>query len=215
MSAISGYIDAKPRRWLLKYENMGLINMIEKELKVLITKTQYQKISQAFQWDQVIEQTNHYYLDARGVIKENHITVRVREIGGKYELQVKYPVQRKGEGFSQAVVIRGEHQENLDGLPEILEGQKVASITGVNSDDLYPVGSLFTRRDIFLSDQQTTVCLDKNRYLAEEDYELEIEFTSTINETLFSCLSELGINFEQKAIGKFTRLMSKYNQKQS
>lgn len=189
--------------------------MIEKELKVLITKTQYQQISQAFQWDQVIEQTNHYYLDTLGVIKENHITVRVRETWGKYEFQVKYPVQRKGEGFLEAMVIRGEHQENLEVLPEILEGQRVASITGVNSNDLYPVGSLFTRRHIFRPDQQTTVCLDKNRYLAEEDYELEIEFTSAINEELFSYLSELGINFKQKAIGKFTRFMSKYYQNQN
>lgn len=186
--------------------------MIEKELKVLLTQTQYWKLHQAFLWEQKIEQTNYYYLDCQGIIKEYHITVRVRETEGIYQLQVKYPAQNEREIFAEALVIRAEHNENLEELPDVLEGERIAKITGVKSDNLYPVGSLVTYRHIFYCDQ-TTVCLDKNHYLEEEDYELEVEFSGSINEALLDHLRNIGVAFNQKATGKFTRFMTKFKHK--
>jgi uncharacterized protein YjbK len=192
--------------------NKHEVSMIEKELKVLLTQAQYRKLHQAFCWEHVIEQTNHYYLDFPGVIKAHHITVRVRETAGTNKLQIKYPVQDTGISFSEALVIRAEHKENIEGLPEVLEGGRIARITGVSCDNLYLVGSLLTRRHIFRCDQ-TIVCLDQNHYMAVEDYELEIEFSDLINEALIAHLCNMGINFNQKAIGKFTRFMAEYNRK--
>ena len=56
--------------------------MTETEIKSMIDKDLYESILNAFTWEKVREQTNYYYTDKAGILREKRIMVRIRVVGG-------------------------------------------------------------------------------------------------------------------------------------
>lgn len=65
---------------------------IEREIKISLTQEQYKTAEKLFQWGKIIEQTNFYYIPQRD---SGMTSIRVRQIGEKYFLQLKAPISRK------------------------------------------------------------------------------------------------------------------------
>ena len=55
--------------------------MTETEIKSMIDKDLYESILNAFTWEKVREQTNYYYTDKAGILREKRIMVRIRVVG--------------------------------------------------------------------------------------------------------------------------------------
>ena len=63
--------------------------MTETEIKSMIDKDLYESILNAFTWEKVREQTNYYYTDKAGILREKRIMVRIRVVGEVAKIQVK------------------------------------------------------------------------------------------------------------------------------
>ena len=70
--------------------------MIEKEIKILLTNEQYNKIERMFRWEKTYNQINFYYGDLDKVEENGELTVRVRQKEDGYKLQIKKPIEYQG-----------------------------------------------------------------------------------------------------------------------
>lgn len=145
--------------------------MIENEFKIMLDFGRYEKLLGMYEWNEVIEQTNHYYDSDNMLLSHLHITCRVREIAGKYFLQMKFP--------GAAEYSRVEMEKPLDTLPEEIDADKVLR-PHPHGHPMLPkvkrLGALKTTRNVYRFGGGE-IDLDKSEYFGKTDYELEIEFT--------------------------------------
>ena len=66
----------------------------EKEIKILLTESEYNLLDRYFKWTMNITQTNHYFGSENDIRKKGD-TYRIREKKGKYYLQVKRSEERR------------------------------------------------------------------------------------------------------------------------
>ncbi|MCL2610614.1 MAG: CYTH domain-containing protein, partial [Defluviitaleaceae bacterium] len=104
--------------------------LIEKELKALISEEKYNEILTYFTWDKAITHTNNYYLDEKRILKKAGVSIRVREIGNEYLLQIKTTVLR-----NRGLHIKNEYQEKFNCLPNAIKSKKIYDITGIETGD--------------------------------------------------------------------------------
>lgn len=142
--------------------------MIENEFKIMLNKEQYEKLLDLYDFKTIV-QTNHYYDTSDMQMSERHITVRVRELDGKFFLQMKLPTN---VNFS-----RVELSHELEKLPETLSGEELMSLSGVECPAVKRLGTLTTTRSVWEFDGGE-LDLDSSEYFGKVDYELEIEFTN-------------------------------------
>lgn len=179
--------------------------MLERELKVILSRKQYECIKKMFIWDKVVKQQNYYYIEPENI--DFDITVRVREIAGQYKLQVKLPIKKEN-----ALHIKDEYECALEMLPDSIDGELLYEKFGIkvrNRVFTY-IGKLKTKRNILLAENGTEICLDQNWYLGRIDYELEIEYVDKKPDKLLSRFEQLGISFASDACGKNSRYLRKY-----
>lgn len=179
--------------------------MLETELKRIITKDVYEKIHAAFSWDSEYEQVNYYYSDKNGLLRKNHITVRVRTKDGMAKLQIK-----NHKNSDSALQICEETERDIQGIPEIIDAKTAYEATGLDCGELFLMGSAATLRSSLMWDGNTEICLDRTRYFGITDYEIEVEYTYKVNPKLIKQLSELGVEFNEKTKGKFSRFLKEY-----
>ena len=154
--------------------------MIENEFKIMLNREQYEKLLAVYEWDEVISQTNHYYDDKESLfLSEQGITCRIREIDGKFVLQMKFPPAENAAEYS-----RMEQEIPLDHLPDVIGLHDVPDeaylsqphdVRGVSC-----LGSLKTTRNVHRF-EGGEIDLDKSEYFGKIDYEIEIEFTDENN----------------------------------
>ncbi len=178
--------------------------MIEQEYKELLTKEQFNELLKEFSPDNSITQINHYYADKEGVLSEKRITLRVREIGSKFKLELKMPVSE-----AKGLHIKKEHSERLTGLPEYFNGDKISEIINCKVNDCYRLGSLTTERHSYKWDKHTEICLDKSSYFDTVDYEIEVEYSKKFDKKLKDILSRHYVSFEHECKGKYSRFLEK------
>lgn len=181
--------------------------MIENEFKIMLTKEQYEKLLSEYDFS-TVTQTNHYYDTDRLEMSERHITVRVRELDGKFFLQMKLPTGRE--------LSRVELSRELDGLPERLSGELLKTLANEDFPALKRLGSLTTTRSIRKFDGGE-IDLDRSEYFGKVDHEVEIEFTDeqAASEVLNEITKTLGIKPDSNVCtGKIRRFLEEY-QKQS
>ena len=181
--------------------------MIENEFKIMLDFERYEKLLAMYEWGEVIEQTNHYYDNDSLLLSELHITCRVREIAGKYFLQMKFP--------GAAEYSRIELEEPLGSLPEEIDADK-ACRPHPHGHNVLPVvkrlGALKTTRNVYRFDGGE-IDLDKSEYFGKTDYELEIEFTDekSARKVLGEIKIKLGIEPNSDVCtGKIHRFMEEY-----
>ena len=81
---------------------------IEREIKISLTQDQYKTAEKLFQWGKIIEQTNFYYIPQQDT---GMTSIRVRQIGDRYFLQLKAPISENG-----ALHVKKEYEQQLDSL---------------------------------------------------------------------------------------------------
>lgn len=178
----------------------------ESEYKFMIDKNLYCRINNDLNWFKEYEQINYYFLDNSEILKEKNITVRVRNLDECYRLQVKVPMKIKGS-LSQKI----EYETYLQELPNKIIGNELADICGCNLSDLYCIGELCTLRKTYMLFPNVKVCLDFNRYLGAEDYEIEFECKDNQG-SIDDFVSKYGITKQQIiSKGKFTRFWERYD----
>lgn len=171
----------------------------EKEIKLLLTKVEYERIRSLFAFETPYVQTNYYYghenLDPR-------ITIRIRK-KNDLKLQIKIPVRING-----TLHIKEEYEGTVDEIYDILPFEKVRNIYDVGVDsDLYLLGSLCTNRRICTLFPNVEIALDQNRYLGKIDYELEIEYKGDYPIQVTDILEKEKIFLKGNTKGKKTRFM--------
>ena len=183
----------------------------EKEIKVLISLDEYNRIDKMFDWSKVYSQINHYYGNRYDLSSEVN-TYRVREKNGKIRIQIKIPERNEG-----ALHIKREYEKEIDFVPDRITKEELTEITGLifDEDKVY-IGKLSTQRKEYNGFENIELCLDKNEYLDKVDYEIEIEFRGGYPEEIISLLKKNGIEIRDIVDGKNTRyvkeLLKKYNQ---
>lgn len=177
--------------------------MLETELKCIIDKNTFDKIANSYKWDKTITQTNHYYHSENNALKKHGITMRIREIDSVYKLQIK---AHKNPG--SPLQICDETEFDTDGVIPFFTAEETKKYTGVESDTRL-IGSATTKRHSLMWNEHTEICLDHTTYLGTEDYEIEVEFTGECPQILLDELKELGVEFIEKSVGKYSRFIKK------
>lgn len=178
--------------------------MTETEIKSLISEDMYKKAKKAFEWDSIKEQENNYYTDKNGVLRENRIMVRIRVVDGEEKIQVKH---HKNE--NSPIQICEENEYDIDNVPEVIDASTALTITGMNVGELYKMGKATTLRHL-KRHNGSELCLDKTEYFDKVDYEVEVEYQDKMSAELLMKLMQLGIPFNQKCVGKFSRFLEEY-----
>ena len=179
--------------------------MIENEFKIMLSQEQYEKLLAMYEWDEVISQTNHYYDNEDLLLSKQHITCRVREIDGKFLLQIKYPPAENAAEYS-----RVEQEMPMDHLPDVIG---ICDI--IDSDDVQGavrLGQLKTTRNVHRF-EGGEIDLDKSEYFGKIDYEIEIEFTdeNSARKVLDEVKVKLGIEPNSLVCtGKIHRFIEEY-----
>lgn len=171
--------------------------MVENEYKYVVKKEIYDKFLAILEKIKLTKkefiQVNYYYDTKDFSLCKNGVTVRIRQIDGSLELQVKEP--KSICEFSS----RNEYAQKVDGfLESIKRDGKVYSL----------IGDLVTHRVVFEIDDGTEIMFDKNYYYGVCDYEVEIEFTKKISVFTNNIITELGENCFKKNNSKYKRFVS-------
>ena len=177
--------------------------MTETELKSMLTKEQYDIINAVFNWEDEKTQINSYYISPDNILKKHGITFRVRTINDEHIIQIK-----KHSGRNGALQISEESEFPIESIPDEFREDEVFKYCGIKVQASL-IGDLKTiRKSVFFADG-VEVCLDKSEYLGTTDYEIEIEYTSSIPQELLDILYNEGVTFDKPCIGKFSRFMNR------
>jgi uncharacterized protein YjbK len=195
----------------------------ENEIKVMLNEQDYIKIlnlSQQSCGGKVI-QTNYYFDTKEHSLSRNKVTLRVREIGSKYNLTIKIKDKEK---TNDKLTVSDEHdflidQDTFYGLVKnkydlLTEKSEVLEILNRwvdKNEKIIYIGKLVTDRIKFRPIQELPQAeLDKNAYLGHTDYELEWE-TKNPNEIriIEEWLTGLGIPFDNNNKSKYGRFIEK------
>lgn len=181
--------------------------MIENEFKIMLDRERYEKLLSLYEWQEVIDQTNYYYDTKELALSALHITCRVREIAGKYYLQMKFP------GASE--FSREELEKPLDSLPDEIDADEPFR-PHPHGHAMLPkvkrLGSLKTMRSVYRFNGGE-IDLDKSEYFGKIDYELEIEFTD--EDAARTVLAEIKAKLDLQTVsevctGKIRRFLTEY-----
>lgn len=181
--------------------------MKETELKSIIDFDTYTKVKRAFNWGSVFTQENHYYTDRGGILRKNHIMVRVRVTDDTAKIQVK-----RHTNSDSPLQICEETEFETDGVSETIDAQTAKKVTGMDVGELYRMGASATKRRT-LRRGDTELCLDKTTYFDTTDYEVELEYVEKMSADLLIKLMSLGVAFNQKSVGKFSRFLGEYKKR--
>ncbi len=140
---------------------------IEKEYKVLLSKEQYEKLLSDLNPQDVTVQTNYYFDTPDFLLFDRHIVARIREINESYVFTCKIALD-KNEVKEISLVMEDPDIYESDEIKEFFQPFSICV------DDLELKSSLTTIRNI-VNDGYGEICLDKNLYEDQIDYELEYE----------------------------------------
>lgn len=176
---------------------------IEKEYKILVTKSQFESLMKLYDHLEVAQQENVYYDTADGLVKAANGSMRIRHKNGKYifTLKIKHP---EGHLELEKEVSDG-NPLHLWNDPEIAQWFQEYSITG----ELVELGRLKTKRALY-RDELAELCFDISEYHGITDYEIEYEYLQAHDgRTRFNqILSHINLKYETNCISKIGRMMN-------
>ncbi|MGP1440775.1 MAG: CYTH domain-containing protein [Catonella sp.] len=173
----------------------------EKEIKIMLSKEQYDEINDYFEWDDEFVQTNYYYSEDIEIETNEEVTFRVRVKNKKKILQIKIPEEK-----NKSLHIKKEYEKELNTVPQMFLGKSLNEIVGVDRfSDVFLIGDLTTNRKLKKQSDGIEICLDRNKYLGLEDYELEIEFKEEYPTGIVKILENKGITTAKETSGKYSR----------
>lgn len=174
------------------------MTFIEHELKFLLTEERFEALRK--QAESLlpeaclcaVTQVNHYYDTTDLFLHKQGITLRIREIDGRYRGEIK----RHNFGGSHD---SREESFEADGLPTALT---------VDGAEAMPLGRLETVRESLIVPGRFRLDFDVSTYWGRRDYELEIEFQEEALPEVLELVSRLGLEGVGKMPGKYSRFLS-------
>lgn len=132
---------------------------------------------------------NKFLLRRFGKIDENgELTVRVRQNGDNYKLQIKKPVV-----YDEALHIKEEYERDIKDLPDKILGEQLKDILGMDFPDFYMLGKLETQRKVFYPNRDVEISLDMSTYLVRWITRLKLNLVKKCRVSCFyySLITEL------------------------
>lgn len=178
----------------------------EKELKLLITQNQAEKLLQQLPIDQCRLQTNTYYDTKERALRQKANALRIRKLeDGQCILTIKKPLNAttkyEYERPVQSDTLQGLNEEEKEWVQEHLEE--------VSLKELEPFVQFKTKRCICeLPDAE--VSIDHTKFENHDDYEIEYEYRKGHENhdgiTQFNqILKPLGLHWEKNGLTKLAR----------
>ena len=139
--------------------------MTELEKKLLLTEEEYDYLMEHFGYESplisipITTQVNYYFDTDDFSMNRQNTTCRIRLKDGKYKATMK----RHSTGEDQSTETEMEIYNGLESNAFTDMGLKLQ-------------GELITKRCVAFKDSNCEAVLDKNEYLGQTDYELEIEY---------------------------------------
>lgn len=135
--------------------------MLEFEKKILLNEEEYRTLlAEMGKNAPASTQINHYFDTEDYTMNQKGITCRIRQKNEKYTATVK---RHGGNGMECSMESHADAQHALDK-------------TAFQGMGLSYQGSLWTERTVAFRDEYCEMVFDRNVYLGQTDYELEIEY---------------------------------------
>jgi uncharacterized protein YjbK len=138
---------------------------LEIEYKTLITQQEFNQLLAYFNQYKLINQTNYYYQSTNSLRKK--IAARIRQIDSSFELTFKIKQDKGKLEVNFNVPSNSIDHFNRPDVQTFLKSH------GYNRQWVF-IGELHTTRHLIV-EEFGELCIDHNRYLGIEDYELEYE----------------------------------------
>ena len=191
---------------------------IEIEAKVLLSKSDYEKVYKSLNMDYANSYTQvNYYIESKDhVLKANDIVLRIREKKGEYILTLKTPLS---EGLLEKNQnLRAKDALEMISLNKFPEGEikSFLEVLDIDTDKLIVLARLTTlRTEIENTSEEETISLDSNTYGNKVDYELEVDKSgmALARQKAEDILKPLGIKYEFNTRSKAQRALAEADKK--
>lgn len=147
-----------------------MINNIETEYKVLVTKEQFEKLKSNYLILESRKQVNTYYDTKTALIKKQKYSMRIREVNNQFIFTLKTP--HKGAHHEHECLVSQNSVEAFK-EPEIVLLFDQYHLHG----DYQEIGKCITYRSIY-ANELAELCFDINEYNGITDFEIEYEMKS-------------------------------------
>jgi uncharacterized protein YjbK len=181
---------------------------VERELKILLTKEQYEKILHSYDFDEIIHQSNQYFDTPQETLKNNQIALRLRTKNDK----IIFTLKKRKDATAQIELEKEADASSLNDIQDqqILDWMKEYQI---ERSQLLPSVCVSTIRH-FKKLPNAELCLDEQTFEnGEHDYELEYEYTKEHNgiEEFNQILAPLHLAYEKNCPTKVARAVARKN----
>lgn len=178
---------------------MNMYDQIERELKVLITKDEYETLLRSYDFGKPVIQKNVYFDDDKGSVRQLG-ALRIRTVNGKRILTLKI----RKDSITQTELEKETDTENISAITdsEIRNWFALYQIP----DALHRFASSETVRRI-AELPNAELCLDISRFGNHTDYEIEYEYKKDHDgiHCFNEILSRVGLVYEKNAPSKLAR----------
>lgn len=177
-------------------------NNLERELKIGLTKDQYDLLLHSYDFDKTITQTNTYYDTEDGLIKKKRGALRIRFADGKKILTIKLPNDETS---------KKEYEREIDASSPEEFTKEVWDYIHLHLPEVHalkPIASFTTVRNL-LYRPEGEFCLDETDFGSVKDYEIEYEYHVDHNgiEKLNNFLKPAGLVYTKQSPSKLARAM--------
>lgn len=178
-----------------------MFDQIEKELKTLVSKEQFENIVNSYEFSKSWKQTNTYYDTEEKDIKAKGGAMRIRKIGDKKIFTLKIRID--------AITLHEYEKEiDCDSIEEIQDKEVLEWIKSLNlNKKFYATTTFDTYRRIYET-ENAELCADETIYDGTyKDYEIEYEYKKEHDgiKEFNSILSHFGLSYEKNCPSKIAR----------
>ena len=146
-----------------------MINNLEIEYKILVTKAQFEKLSAMYPNKKFILQINTYYDTKNQDLKKQKCAMRIREKENRFLITLKTPSEKGHHEFECYVSENSSDAIKQSEIYQILDQLNI-------HDELISIGTCVTDRAV-IELEKAELCFDINYYNSITDYEIEYEQT--------------------------------------
>lgn len=174
----------------------------ERELKVLLSKEQYQTLLKSLKFDHIRTHVNTYYDDDQGSLKSRGMALRIRQTEGKNILTIKKPLDAITKYEYEISVHTSDFSKLNPSEKEWIDNHMPFQMS------FHPIVTFTTIRHI-LNLPDAEVSLDETQFRNHTDYEIEYEYRHEHDGiTVFNhLLQPAGIQFTKNGPSKLARAM--------
>lgn len=177
-----------------------MFNQMERELKLLIQKSEYENIINSYDFSNPRIQKNVYYDTPSNEIKNQGGAMRIRTINDHHFFTLKLK-KDKITHYEYEKEIDTDNIENIKDL-EVLNWIHSLHL----QEPLIPIVSFETERRMWITNQ-AEICADKNTFGDMIDYEIEYEYRIDHDgiQVFNDLLKPFGLQYEKNCSSKIAR----------